>query len=123
MSEFRRDVVERVFIILDKNNEGVLDVAELKSFFNSKKHPDVMTGKKSEDTVLMEFLETFEYHYQLLGRRDGKINLDQFMEYYANIVLSIDNDETFSVMLNNVWNITGNAFHYSTYDSSNPSEK
>jgi hypothetical protein len=30
MNDFRRDIVERVFIILDRNNEGMLDVNELK---------------------------------------------------------------------------------------------
>ena len=46
------------------------------------------------------------------------------MDYYANVGVTIDNDETFSVMMNNVWNVIGNAFGFSTYDySSNPSEK
>ena len=60
LNDFRRDVVERVFIILDKHNDGVLDIADLKSSFNPKRHPDVMEGKKSVDAALMEFVDTFE---------------------------------------------------------------
>lgn len=60
MNDFRRDLVERAYIILDKNNDGVIDVSDIKSIYNVKKHPDVLSGKKSEQAVLMEFLETFE---------------------------------------------------------------
>lgn len=31
------------------------------------------------------------------------------MEYYKNISASIDNDEYFSLMMNNSWNIKGDA--------------
>lgn len=34
--------------------------------YNAKQHPDVKTGKKSEDDVLMEFLETFEQHHAIM---------------------------------------------------------
>ena len=62
MNDFRKDLVERVYIILDKNNDGVIDVDDIKHFFNAKKHPDVILGKRSEQAVLLEFLDTFEQH-------------------------------------------------------------
>lgn len=33
--------------------------------YNAKHHPDVKTGKRSEDEVLMEFLDTFEQHHAI----------------------------------------------------------
>lgn len=60
MNEFRKDLVERAFIILDKNNDGVIDTEDIKHFFSAKKHPDVLYGKRSEQAVLMDFMETFE---------------------------------------------------------------
>jgi hypothetical protein len=48
MNDFRKDLVERVFIILDKNNDNILDVDDIKHLYNAKKHPDVMLGKRSE---------------------------------------------------------------------------
>lgn len=39
--------------------------------YNAKQHPDVKTGKKTEDDVLMEFLETFEQHHSLMVRTIG----------------------------------------------------
>lgn len=44
------------------------------------------------------------------------------MEYYANVSISIENDEIFSIMMNNVWNISGNTFNFSNYDNSNSSQ-
>ena len=63
MNDFRRDLVERVFIILDKSNTGNVDIQDVKRLYNARKHPDVMQGKRSQDSVLMEFLDSFEQHH------------------------------------------------------------
>jgi hypothetical protein len=31
--------------------------------YDASRHPDVKTGKKTEDEILIEFLETFEMHH------------------------------------------------------------
>jgi hypothetical protein len=38
-------------------------------------HPDVKSGKRTENEILTEFLETFEQHYNTItgGKSDGKI--------------------------------------------------
>ena len=65
---------------------------EIKEVYNAKKHPDVQNGKKTEDEVLMEFIETFEATYNYLNgdQSDGKITIDEFMEYYENASMGID---------------------------------
>jgi Ca2+-binding EF-hand superfamily protein len=65
MNAFRRGLCERAFRIMDKDKSGVLNVDDLKGVYNGKKHPDVIAGKKTEDQVLEEFLDTFEMHYSL----------------------------------------------------------
>jgi hypothetical protein len=58
----------------------------------------------------MDFMETFETHHQLTGgngKRDGKISLDEFMEYYNNISISIDNDKYFDQMISTAWGLDG----------------
>ena len=63
---------------------------------------------------MVEFLETFETHLNLRENRasDGKVSLDEFVEYYKNISSSIDNDDYFTLMMNNSWNLRGNASPY-----------
>merc|ERR1712048_960846 len=49
----------KAFKILDKDNSGKIDMDDIKHTYNAKKHPDVIAGKKTEDEILFEFLETF----------------------------------------------------------------
>lgn len=68
-------------------------------------------GKKTEDEILSEFLDTFEDHFcDMKGQedsRDGKITPDEWCEYYNNVSMSIDDDAYFELMMNNTWNLDG----------------
>ena len=66
MNNFRKGVVKRVFDKLDRDKNGTLEVSDLRGVFNAKTHPDVKSGKKTEDDILGEFLDTFEHHFSLL---------------------------------------------------------
>jgi len=50
---------------MDKDKSGILNIEDIKQFYNAKMHPDVKSGKKTEDDILMEFLDTFEMHYSM----------------------------------------------------------
>jgi hypothetical protein len=56
-------------------------------------------------------LETFETHHNIknAGTNDSLVTLEEFTEYYNNISSSIDNDDYFALMMNNSWNIKGDA--------------
>lgn len=66
----------------------------------------------------MEFLETFEQHHNMKtgGTNDSKITMDEFVEYYRNVSASIDNDDYFQLMMNNSWNLKGDATTYKKYE-------
>ena len=75
MNKFRVNLCMKAFNILDKDGSGHLDIEDIKGIYlyiyiyihigvyNAAKHPDVIQGKKTEDDVLTEFLDTFEMHY------------------------------------------------------------
>lgn len=90
---------------MDKNQDGVLTIDDIKGTYNASAHPDVKSGKKTEDEVLREFLETFEMHHNVLNgyQADGKVTKEEFLEYYTNISASIDNDAYFDLMITNTW--------------------
>jgi len=79
--------------------------------YNARSHPDVKSGKKTEDEILTEFLDTFEDHWcDMSGNadsRDGIVTMPEWIEYYNNVSMSVDTDEYFSVMMNNAWNLDG----------------
>lgn len=63
MNGFRRGLAEKAFKIMDKDKSGTLNIDDIKGVYNAKKHPDVISRKKTEEEVLGEFLDTFELHY------------------------------------------------------------
>lgn len=65
MNRFRRSLAEKAFKLMDKDKSGVLDIDDIKGVYNAKFHPDVKAGKKTEEEVLGEFLDTFELHYAM----------------------------------------------------------
>jgi len=68
MNNFRKELVKRSFEKLDTNRNGTVEVEDIRGVYNTKKHPDVLAGKKTGDEVLAEFLDTFESHFSLLVR-------------------------------------------------------
>ncbi len=110
----RLALVKKAFNKLDRDGSGVVDINDIRGVYNASKHPDVLSGKRSEDQVLNEFLETFEMHHNVMNgsRADSSITPEEFVEYYTNISASIDNDDYFSLMMNNSWNLTGDANTY-----------
>ena len=60
MNNRRVALVKKAFKKIDADGSGVLDINDIRKRYNAKKHPDVMSGKMTEDDVLFEFLDTFE---------------------------------------------------------------
>lgn len=106
--------MRQAFNKLDADKSGVVELADIKEFYNAKQHPDVRQGKKTEDQVLGEFLDTFEHHHSMQNQkgRDGRVHFEEFVEYYNNVSSSIDNDEYFELMIKNAWQLDGHNRSY-----------
>jgi len=107
MNPARKKLVAQAYNKLDKDKSGFIDINDIKGVYNASKHPDVLQGKKTEEQILMEFLETFETHHSLRNNNapDHIVTKEEFEEYYNNISASIDNDQYFELMMNNAWKI------------------
>ena len=107
MSGNRKEMVRAAFKKFDQDKSGRITLQDIKSMYNASEHPDVKAGKRQEDDVLMEFLDTFDMHHRIryAGKADHNITLEEFMEYYNNISCLIDDDEYFELMINNAWNL------------------
>jgi Ca2+-binding EF-hand superfamily protein len=97
MNPNRKKLVAQAYNKLDKDGSGYIDINDIKGVYNAKKHPDVIGGKKTEEQILMEFLETFETHHSLRNNNapDHVVTKEEFEEYYNNVSASVDNDEYF----------------------------
>ena len=107
MNPNRKKIVMQAYRKLDRDGNGYVDISDIKGVYNASKHPDVLQGKKTEDQILLEFLETFETQHSMRnnGAPDHIVTDEEFIEYYNNISASIDNDEYFTLMMNNAWKI------------------
>lgn len=109
MNENRKKLVMKAFAIMDKDGNGHLDYDDIKDTYNAKFHPDVKSGKKTEQQILQEFLETFETAHNIRNNEapDHIVTKDEWAEYYNNVSASIDRDDYFQVMMNAAWNLDG----------------
>jgi calcyphosin len=60
MNSFRKNIVMAAFKKIDRDGSGILDLNDIKGVYNARSHPEVKSGKKTEDEILGEFIETFE---------------------------------------------------------------
>jgi calcyphosin len=49
LTPFRLGLVKKAFQKLDRDNSGVVDINDIRGIYNASKHPDVQSGKKTED--------------------------------------------------------------------------
>ena len=105
MNEFRQKLVQKAFEILDVNKTGEITFEDLQNKYNADNHPEVLNGKKTEDEIFNEFMDTFQdtYNYLCGTETDNIITIEEFMEYYENVSMTIDDDLYFEYLLNNTW--------------------
>jgi hypothetical protein len=86
-----------------------LDYEDIRTVYSGKCHPDVLSGKKTERQVLEDWLSTFEMHHNMRENDapDHVVTFEEFLEYYNNVSMSIDDDAYFALMMNNAWNLDG----------------
>lgn len=49
------------------DSEGDVDMDLIRRSFQASRHPDVINGKRTEQNMMCEFLETFEAHHLLMN--------------------------------------------------------
>ena len=108
-NESRRNSVNNAFNKLDKERKGVLNMNVIRGGFNLNGYPDVINGKKIEQKFLAEFLDNFDYHFNLLnqGRNpdDEEVTNQEFIDFYRYISVGIENDSFFNKMVSGLWGI------------------
>ena len=60
LNQFRQQINVRVFKQLDQAGSGVQTVSQIKQKYCAAQHPDVTSGKRSENEMQLEFNETFD---------------------------------------------------------------
>ncbi|KAH9385023.1 hypothetical protein HPB48_027059 [Haemaphysalis longicornis] len=74
---------------------------DLKGVYNARQHPKYQNGELTEDQVFLLFLKNFDSP----NDPDGKVTIEEFVNYYAGVSASIDTDAYFDLMMRNAWKI------------------
>ena len=110
MSNSRRELIEKIFESFEPDKEGIVHMDKLSEYFNPEAHPDVLKGLKKPEEVYNEFMETFEGNHNYLNGDEaqfGKVDIDEFCDYYDSISMMIEKDRDFNKMVTGVWGIAG----------------
>ena len=59
MNARRRSMVLQAFRVLDRDGSGVVDLDDVREVYNCSSHPDVLSGRRTKDQVLSDFLLHF----------------------------------------------------------------
>ncbi|XP_044746653.1 calcyphosin-like protein [Coccinella septempunctata] len=101
MSDSRIKVVENCFKKLDKNNDGHVTVKNLRSVFSIKNSSRYISGEDDEEAMFQKFLA----HFDEDQTEDGIVTREEFLNYYAGVSASIDNDCYFDLMMRNAYKL------------------
>ena len=94
------------------DSKTYIRLEDIKNKFNPKGHPDFINGKRNYEDILAEFLDYYQYHFELLNDENQRfITYSQFIDFYKYISFCIDDDNYFEKMIKGVWNITKNKSH------------
>lgn len=82
---------------------GRFTVDYVKKIYNASRHLDVIQGRRTEDNVLVEFIETFDAHHNL-GGEDPYVSAEEWEDYFHSLSSVTDSDQYF---INNLTNVFG----------------
>jgi len=95
MSNKRKEIMEEAFKKIDKTQDGVITLDDLKHVFNVKRHPLYVAGKESEETIRQRFLTHFEQD----ATKAGHVTHEEFFNFYSALSATIDEDGYFDLVM------------------------
>jgi Ca2+-binding EF-hand superfamily protein len=93
-------MVLKAFAMLDKSGDGVITASDICNIYDVSKNPDYLEGRLDKEQILENFLNQFD---GARGNNDGKVTLDEFIDYYSDLSMSIASDEYFVGMMESTW--------------------
>jgi len=107
LNERRTGIIRQAFQKMDKTGNGVVDMEDVVGTYDASRHPLVISGQKTSEQIMVEFLEGFKDHSTGSSPGvPGVVTWDNWVEYYRGISASIVDDDYFVYMMEQSWRIT-----------------
>ena len=112
LNENKLASVEQAFAYIDINENDLVPLNLIKKKFKANRHPDILSGKKNEDEIILEFLDCFNINYEILNL-DSKsqasnndqslIDFEIFANFYEYVSFIYPNDKDFDTIVSSSW--------------------
>lgn len=99
LSERKQKAVNTAFTTLDREGMGAIKIADLVRLFDGSHHPEVLSGKKTREQLLEEFLSFFH-------AVTGNITRQDWQDFYQDLALSVPSDESFVTIVETAWGLS-----------------
>lgn len=96
-------MLETVYNRLDTQNTGALSVNVIRDRYYPDGHPDVLRHNKNPDDIFIEFINSLDVYLEYREIHDGRMSLEDFIDFYSFFCFSIDSDEEFTRQITGVW--------------------
>ena len=96
---------------MDVNQTEKIDIDYIKLNYTADAHPEVRSGRKTEEEKILEFLDCFEINYCLLtgeegnNSAEGQVEFELFANFYEYVAFIYQNDEQFIDVVRSTWKI------------------
>jgi len=100
LNETRKAIIAQAYAKLDKTGDGKITLDDIAKTYSVKKHPDVISRKKTEEQVYKECLANWDTEIA-----DGIVTLEEFQDYYKDLSALIDKDDYFVAIVKSAWNL------------------
>ena len=96
----RKNMVLKAFSMMDKNGSGTICVDDIVSIYDVSRNPDFIERRLTRDQILSNFINGFDGPR---GNKDGTVSLDEFLDYYKDVSMSLPSDDYFVAMMESTW--------------------
>ena len=107
LNENKLNEVNNIFSILDLENTGNVNINQIKMNFDAKNHPEVISGKKTEEEILLEFIDSFQINNYILNygnnNENNIIDFEIFANFYEYVAFVYENDNEFKNIVNSTF--------------------
>ena len=100
LSERRAKIVKAAFALMDKDGSGKITIKDIAQIYDVSQNQDFIDGKLTRDEILEQFLDGFD---GAKGNNDGVITLNEWVDYYTDLSMSLPSEEYFVAMMESVW--------------------
>ncbi|KAI6655228.1 Calcyphosin-2 [Oopsacas minuta] len=98
----RRVAMRVVLVKLDANKTGEIQLWQMKKFFCTRRHPDVLEGKLTEEQCYSDFFSAF---YNDKYKSPDILSYAELEDYYEFVSHTVEDDTRFKSILKNCWGI------------------